>query len=146
MAKLIAARGAQYVLEAEFAFNVEDTMVNTAGTEQNFGLTTTLAGIFDVIKLPPGAVVVGGSVTTEEAFDTAGYDVKIGDATDDDRYLASTDRAAAGQTALVPTGYVGQTGEDIRFTFASDDANTTGRMVIRVEYIITNRINEAQTH
>lgn len=138
MTKLVATRSGQEVLEAEFSFNVEDTMVNTSGVEQNFGLTTTLAGIFDIIDLPPGAVVVGGHVVTEETFDTAGYDIKIGDVDDDDRYLTSTDKAATGLTPLVPTGYVG-TGQKVRFTFASDDACTTGRMTIRVQYIITDR-------
>jgi hypothetical protein len=135
------SRTSQNVLEVEFTFDVEDTMVNASGVEQNFGLTTTLAGVFDIAEIPPGATILAGHVVTEEAFDTAGYDIKIGDADDDDRYLGSTDRAAAGITELVPTGYV-TTGQKLRLTYASDDACTAGRMTIRALFSLAGRASE----
>ena len=86
MAKLLAARGAQYVMEAEFVFNFDDTMVPISGgtaisgtTEVDFGKTNIVSTVFDVINLPAGAVVLAGSLTVETAFDTASYSVAVGD-------------------------------------------------------------------
>jgi hypothetical protein len=143
MGKLIAARTAQYPLAAEFTFNFDDTMVNSVGNEVDFGAANAggAAGIFTVIPLPVGATVTGGSVTTDTAFDTAGYDVTVGDSGVADRYLTSTDKKGTGLTALVPTGFVGN-GEDIRIAFSSDDVCTTGKMTVRVEYTIAGRANE----
>ena len=53
---------------------------------------------------------------------------------------------AAGRTALVPTGYVGN-GEQIRVTVAPTvAAATAGKVTVRVQYIVRNRVNETQTH
>lgn len=141
----IKSRTAQYPLVAEFTFNFDDTMVNSAGNTVDFGAANAggAAGIFEIIPLPPGATVIGGSVTTDTAFDTAGYDVTIGDSTTADRYLASTDKKALGFTALTPTGYIG-TGQNIRLAFSSDDVCTTGVMTVRIEYVIANRSSEIQ--
>ena len=143
MAKINATRVTQYPLVAEFTFNFDDTMVNTAGNTVDFGKVNPggAAGIFVVAALPYGAVVIGGDVVTETGFDTAGFDVTVGDATSGTRYLGSTDRAGAGRTALVPTGFV-STGEDIRFAFSSDDVCTAGKMTVRIEYTIRNRGQE----
>lgn len=141
MSALKATRTAQYVMEAEFTFSFDDTMINASGTEQDFG-KVALSGAFDIINLPPGSVVVGGSVTTDTAFDTAGYDVIIGDATDTDRYMATADLKGAGTAVLVPTGYVNATGANLRLSYTSDDVCTTGKMTVRVLYITTGRANE----
>jgi formylmethanofuran dehydrogenase subunit C len=143
MAKLKATRTAQPVMLAEFTWNFNDTMVNTVGNTVDFGAVNLggAAGKFDVINLPVGAVVVGGSLTVETAFDTAGYDVTVGDSGSENRYLTSTDVKSTGQTALVPTGYHG-TGQNIRITMSSDDACTTGKATLRVEYVIDGRATE----
>lgn len=145
MAKLIASRTAQYPLVAEFTFNFDDTMVNTAGNTVDFGKVNLggAAGSFVVIPLPPGAVVVGGDLVTSVAFDTAGFDVTVGDADDADRYLASTDVATAGRRALVPTGYAG-TGQNVVLSFSSDDVCTAGSMTLRVMYVVGGRTSEVQ--
>jgi hypothetical protein len=137
------ARTAQRPLVAEFTWNFDDTMVNTAGNTVDFGKVNAggAAGKFDVINLPVGAVVVGGSLTVETAFDTAGYDVTVGDSGSENRYLTSTDVKATGLTALVPTGYRG-TGQNIRITMSSDDVCTTGKATLRVEYVIGGRATE----
>ena len=63
MAKLISARGAQNVMEAEFTFNFDDTMVPYSGgtaiagtTEVDFGKTNITATQFGIINMPEGAV------------------------------------------------------------------------------------------
>jgi formylmethanofuran dehydrogenase subunit C len=145
MSKKIASRTAQWPLVAEFSINFDDTMVNSVGNTVDFGKTNLggAAGIFSVIPLPPGAVVIGGELVTETAFDTAGLDVTIGDANVANRYLASTDVKGAARVALVPTGYRG-IGENIVLSFSSDDACTAGTLTLRVQYIVTGRTSEVQ--
>lgn len=146
MSVLKASRSAQWPLVAEFVFNFDDTMVNTAGNTVDFGLLNpgVAAGIFEIIALPYGAEVIGGQVFTTTEFDTAGFTIKIGDSVVDDRYLGATDaKAAAFRTPLVPTGYVGL-GENIRLTFDCTDVCTTGKMTVQVKYVIRNRSNEVQ--
>ena len=141
MANLLKSRVAQTVLSAEFTFTIGDTMVNASGVSDGFA--TAAAHAFDIAPLPYGAVVCGGDVVTETAFTTsANYNVKVGDATSDVRYLGSTDRLSAGRTALVPTGFV-STGEDIRLTVTPVTSTAgAGKMTVRIQYTMKNRANE----
>lgn len=144
MALLTATRTIQTPLVARFAFGHDDTMVDDEGNTLDFGLTNVAdETTFVVIPLPPGAVVVGGAFTRSEAFDTAGYDVTVGDTADEDRYLATADLKAVGTTPLVPTGYVG-TGENIVINIQCDDVCTQGQAELVVEYIVTDRATEVQ--
>lgn len=144
MALLKHNRNVQEALWAEFTFNMTDTMVNTAGAEQAF---SAAAGVFDPIKLPPNAVVVGGDVTVETVSNDSGTStIKVGDAADDDRYLGATSLKAAARTALVPTGYRG-TGQDIRITLANQNGDATaGKVTVRVAYTVTGRATGVQAH
>ena len=145
MSKLIATRGQQYPLVAEFTFNFDDTMVDTAGVTKGF--KTVGSTVVDAINLPTGAIVTGGEVVTETAVSgSTAYNVSVGDSGSATRYLSATDRVAAGRTPLVPTGYVGN-GEQIRVTVAPTvAAATAGKVTVRVQYIVRNRVNETQTH
>ena len=145
MAKLIASRGAQYPLVAEFTFNFDDTMVDINGVLKDF--KTVGSTVVDAINLPPGAIVIGGEVVTEKAVGgSTAYNVSVGDSGNATRYLSATDCVAAGRTPLVPTGYVGN-GEQIRVTVApTGAAATAGKVTVRVQYIVRNRVNETQTH
>lgn len=127
---------------AVFTWKFDDTMVSTAGTSKDFGKADLTSRAYDVIKLPPNSVVVGGRLMVKTAFDTAGYDVEIGDSADADRYLVSADVKSVGSTALTPTGYVNTSGLPIRVTIASDDACTAGEAMLFVEYIIDGRVDE----
>ena len=141
----IKSRTAQYPLVAEFTFNFNDTMVNTAGNTVDFGLTNLggAAGSFDVIPSPPGAVITGGEVVRSTAFDTASYAVVVGDSVTANRYLASTDLKGLGRTALVPTGYV-SLGNDLRIGITNADVFTTGVCTVRIEYVVAGRATENQ--
>jgi len=141
MSKLIAARSAQYLMEAEFAFNFDDTMVDVTGATKDFGLTNIAATSFDIINVPEGAVILGGSLTVDTAFDTASYAVVIGDSVVANRYLATADRKGAAHTALTPTGYR-TAGENIRIGITNADVCTAGKGVVRIQYAITGRANE----
>lgn len=144
MAKLIASRGMQYPLVAEFTFDVlNDTMTNTTGVSDEFHTLAT--HVFDIINLPQGAVVTGGAVATETAVSgSTAYNVSIGDSGSATRYLGATDKTSAGSTPLVPTGYL-SAGEQIRLTVTPTiAASTGGKITVRVEYVIRNRTNEVQ--
>lgn len=145
MTKLIASRGAQYPLVAEFTFNFDDTMVDINGALKDF--KTVGSTVVDAINLPTGAIVTGGEVVTETAVTgSTAYNVSVGDSGSATRYMGVTDRTAAGRTALTPTGYVGS-GEQIRVTVAPTvAAATAGKVTVRVQYIVRNRVNETQTH
>lgn len=145
MPNLIATRGQQYPLVAEFTFNFDDTMVDTAGVTKDF--KTVGSTVVDAINLPTGAIVTGGEVVTETAVTGAtAYNVSVGDSGSATRYLSATNRVTAGHTPLVPTGYVGN-GEQIRVTVAPTVADATaGKVTVRVQYIVRNRVNETQTH
>jgi len=145
MAKLNAARGCQYPLVSEFVFNFDDTMTDVTGAAVNFATVATK--VVDAIHLPMGAVVTGGSVTTETAVSgSTAYNVSVGDSASAARYLGATNRVAAGTTPLVPTGFVGN-GEDIRVTVAPTvAAATTGKVTVRVEFVIRDRANEVMTN
>lgn len=79
--------------------------------------TTTAMTTSDVINLgeiPVGARVVG--LRFHYAAHGSGRTVKIGDADDDDRYLAATSVASAGSTNAIATtgfGYKNETGNPV---------------------------------
>lgn len=143
MAKLIATRTAQFPLAAEFSFSIVDTMLNAAGVMDNF--STVAAHVFEGIPLPAGATVLSGHVVTDIAVTgSTAYNVKVGDSLNDARYLTSTDKTAAGLTALVPTGSAG-TGENVRITVTPTvAAATAGKLTVRLVYTVANRTNEVQ--
>ena len=141
MSKLLASRGSQNVQCAEFTFEFDDTMLDTSGALQDFGKTNVASTVFEVVNLPPEAVVVGGDLITDTAFDAATYNVSVGDADSATRYLGATDKKGAGRTALVPTGF--KSAGNLRITVVPADACTTGKMTLRVLFITPNRITEA---
>jgi hypothetical protein len=145
MAKLIPSRSAQTVLSAEFTFEFADTMVDVAGVTKDFKTVGT--AVFEPINLPPKAIIVGGDVVTETAVTgSTAYNISVGDSVSATRYLGATDRVAAGRTALVPTGYVGD-GENLRVTVAPTvAAATAGKVTVRVLYIMRDRWSETVTN
>lgn len=142
MSVLKAARVAQYPLWAEFQFNFNDTMLDTAGVSKDFG-AASLAMSFDAINLPPNSVVVDGELVTETAFDTASYAVVVGDSVVADRYLATADRKGVARVALVPTGFRNVDALNLRIGIVNADACTTGKATLRIGYIISGRANES---
>lgn len=141
MTELIKVRGSQPLQVAEFTFTIGDTMVNAAGAADEFA--TVAAHVFDIIPQEAGMIVVGGEVVTETAFTgSTAYNVKVGDATSDNRYLGTTDKTTAARTALVPTGFI-STGEAVRLTVTPTIATATaGKLTVRVHYVKRNRQTE----
>jgi hypothetical protein len=111
------------------------------------------ANFNEAIELPAGAVITGGSLVVTTGWTTATLDdstppvpetvhVTVGDSDDDDRYLTSTSVAAAGLTALVPTGYVHAAKTNIGVTL--DFAPSAGAARLEVKYYIQNRATSSQ--
>lgn len=143
MALLKATRSSQYPLMAEFTFNFDDTMVNTAGVTTDFKTVGTPA--FDAINLPANANVIGGEIVVETAYATSTVaTVSVGDSTSATRYASAVDIKTAARTALTLTGYRGS-GENLRLTFnITVAAATAGKVTVRVLYTIQNRAQEIQ--
>ena len=143
MPRIIASRTAQSPLIAYFPFRFDDTMLDVSGNLIDFGATNLGPTTVMAVPLPPGAMVIGGSISSTETFsDTVALPVTIGDSLVPDRYFAA-DKKTEGFSLLVPTGFVGN-GENIEFTFTFDDFATTGAAVIVVEYIVADRATEVQ--
>lgn len=148
MALLKATRTTQYPMVAEFVFNYNDTMVDTAGVTKSFGSTYTDAGTFEVIPLPIGAIITGGELIVEtQGVGPTVYTVAIGNSGSSSAYLTATSllSAVGTRTALTGLGYVAlaNSGANVRITIASTVANATaGKFRVRVEYTIDGRANE----
>lgn len=140
-------RASQDVQASIFTFNFDDTMYDDAGVLCDFGATTvTDAHVFDIMTLPPGARVVGGSFERIVAFDTAGYTVMIGDANDDNRYLASADLKAAGTSALLLLWGASTQTVTVKMSVTNVDACTTGQGRVTVLYVIDGKGQEITGH
>jgi hypothetical protein len=157
MAKLFATRGAQPLLLSEFVANYNDTMTSVSGVLSTFGSVYTDALTFDIINLPPTAIISHGEVIVDAAYTgTTAATVSIGDSGSATRYLASTTimSVTAGTkypfTMNVATGtnsavsaIGGYTGTNIRLTMTHTVANATaGKFRVRVYWSLEGKINE----
>ena len=142
MAVLKSTRNAQWVLNAAFTWNFDDTMID-AVTGVSGTFASAAAHTVDVIGLPPNAVIIGGQLVVTTAFNGSTYPVVVGDSTTADRYLTTADRKAAALVPLVPTGYVG-IGENLRLTITPTGSTTAGVATVRIQYVVVGRANEVQ--
>lgn len=142
MSLLKKTRVSQDIKSAYFEWNFDDTILDTSGVSKDFGATTVASFVIDAIALPRGAVIVGGTVVRETAFDAATYTISVGDSGSATRYLSATDLKATGLTALVPTGYKNSGALPVRLTIVPADACTTGKARVRVDFYIDGNANE----
>lgn len=100
-----------------------------------------------VIELPQNAIVTGGQLIVDTAFDSATSDTgEIGDVTTAARYVGAVDLTAVARTALIPTGFK-TTATETNIYFENTEvgaAGTAGVARLIVEYIIDARRNENQ--
>lgn len=164
MSKLLATRGAQRVMQAEFVFNYNDWAIDSVSqVKTTFGSTAALADpssavsgltagtgiVFDAIPMPLGAVIVGGEVIVETAFVGigAGATLSLGIAGDTASLVSALDLDAAtagARTALLLTKpLVCNGGANIRLTTAGLTATATaGKARIRVQYTIDGKMDD----
>lgn len=111
-------------------------------------LTSTVAYVTP-ITLPIGSVIVGGSVTVEQAFNSTSTDViVVGDASVANRYVGSTSvRTAGAVIPFVPTGFVTTlTQPAINITWTSGGGSpSTGRLRIAITYYVVADVVEKTT-
>ena len=100
----------------------------------------------DAIELPQNAVVVGGGIVIDTAFNgTTSDTLTVGDSDVDDRYKAGIDAQATGYTALVPTAFkmLAQGNVGIGNTNVGGVATAgAGRLIL--EYVVDGRAHHTQ--
>ncbi len=165
MAKLIASRTAQTVLEADFNFSWNNWVVDSVDlTKKTLGSTVALSTdpnepgltgpvantiVFDCIPLPPGAVIVGGEVIVETAYaGSTAATVSLGIAGSTTALANAVNLMSAARTALTlsnTTQLLSNSGQNLRATIAYTVANATaGKARLRVLYTIDGRAGEVQ--
>jgi hypothetical protein len=118
-----------------------------AWVEFNFADIPTTATVYDLVDLPPGAIVVGGDFVVTTAWNTATTaTLSLGDATTATRYGSTVDLKTAARTALTLTGFAHTATEKaVRGTTAfSGTAATAGAARLRVAYIVKGRAEFTQ--
>lgn len=100
------------------------------------------------VFVPPGAIVTGGFISVETAFDSATSDtISVGDAASGTRYLngGADNGSTTARVALVPTGYQYTTGKWITVkNVAVGTEGTAGKVLLVVEFIVEGRFCEIQ--
>ena len=174
MGKLIASRSAQYPLFQEFVFNFNDyTTDAVSGTKVTFGSAVTGSGtstakdpvtssvvpgltagtgvVLDCIPMPTGAVITGGEVIVETAYVGigAGATLALGVEGNTAALISAFDLDAAlvnaRQPLLLTSPLVSNSGKNLRLTLAGMTATATaGKVRVRVQYTIDNRVSEVQ--
>ena len=100
----------------------------------------------DAIELPQNAIVVGGGIVIDTAFDGVTSDtITVGDAGAADRYAAGVNAQAAAYTALTPTGFkmLAQGNVGIGNTNVGGLATAgAGRLIL--EYVVDGRAHHTQ--
>lgn len=136
MSVLIPTRTAQDVKSVDFVFAFDDTMLNPSGVSEGFAAVA--AHVFDVIDLPPGSIVVGGTLVTDIAGGGAtAINMLVGDSNSANRYLTVTDKILAAKTDLLVTGYrTVDASSKVRVTVTPTIAAVTaGKWTLRVNYV-----------
>ena len=95
----------------------------------------------NAFDLPGNAVIVGGDVTVLTPWNsTTAATLKLGDATDDDRYTAAAiDLKTAGRTALTLTGHQHTAGALKALLAQTGTAATAGKARISIQYFVEGR-------
>ena len=107
-----------------------------------FADITTYGAAEAAFDLPGNAVLAGGDVTVLTPWNSATTaTLKLGDATDDDRYTAAAvDLKTAGRTALTLTGYKHTVAEALKALVAqTGTAATAGQARISILYYVEGR-------
>jgi len=142
MAALKKAFTAQHPLSATFEFTMADSAINTGGASANFNAAG--AGVFDVIALPAGGVMVGGSVAVEVVSnDATTATISVGDSGVANRYVNAANLKAVATTLFTLTGFK-HAGEELRITITNGTGGaTTGTVRVTALFIIDGRIDAA---
>lgn len=163
--KLLKSRGVQWQLMAAVAFTFRNWVTDSvdlvsktfgstvaASTDPNqAGLTGPVANtvVFDIVALPPGAVIIGGEIIVETAYvGPTAATISLGSAGSPSALANGIDLKTTGRTALTLTGLnalLCNDGGDVRATVNYTVANATaGKVRVNVQYAVDGRANETQ--
>lgn len=116
--------------------------VIAAYVDFTFADAPTTATIYDALKLPTNAVVVGGDLVVTTAWDTGTTaTIDVGDVTSGNRYANDVNLKAAARTALTLTGFVTTTTQPVINVTPtlSGTAATAGAARLTVLYVVKGR-------
>ncbi len=95
------------------------------------------------IDMPVGAVIVGGQIITDTAFNAGATDtLSLGDASSATRYLSASSIHATGKADLVVTGLeMGATTNTLKITWTGGTpaSLTTGAARLIISYVVKGR-------
>lgn len=149
MALLQTQRTAQTVLCASFPFNFAngDTMRNVNGKTVPLNIVVTADSVFEIIKLPTGAVVLGVGLDITVAAN-ATCSVSVGTAAQPTAYLSGTSMTSATRVESAAAGTANATagiqasGSNLIMTINNTSAATVCAGVVDVRYYVVNRGTE----
>lgn len=102
----------------------------------------------DCVRLPPGAVVVGGGIKNVTASNAATSDtLTVGNAVGASEYLSGHNGKTANAYGLLTVPGVGKelaAGDDVTVTRTEVGAATAGTYRLVVEYVVADRVSEVQ--
>ena len=149
MSLLQTQRTAQTVLCASFPFNFAngDTMTNVNGKTVPFNTATAADSVFEIVKLPIGAVVLGVGLDMTTATNTA-CTASVGTQANPTVFLNGTSMATASRTESAASGSANATagvqasGANIVLTLNNSGAASVGAGIVDVRYYVVNRASE----
>lgn len=109
---------------------------------QEFDFSDFESGVAQAaIEVPDGAVITGGFIVIDTAFNSGTSDtITVGDSDDEDRYAAGVNGASAAETDFTLTGYEYDSVDDVTITWTGvGDAPTAGSGRLVLEYIVSGR-------
>jgi hypothetical protein len=132
---------------ASFPFNFAngDTMMNVNGKIVPFNTTAIADSVFEIIKLPIGAMVTGVGIDITGATNAA-CTASLGTQTSPTVFLSGTSLAVAARTEPVSTANatsgIHATGANLVLTINNSGGATIGAGVVYVQYYVLNRATE----
>lgn len=149
MTLLYPQNGAQTKMSMSFLFDTAngDAMRNVAGAVTKFGSTAFAATIFDIMRLPAGAVVSQVAITNLVPANAV-TTISIGSPTTPDGYMVYTTANGDAQRSVsaTPAASVLATaleGDKVRLSLVTPYGEMTlGKFLIEVEYSVINRQTE----
>lgn len=103
---------------------------------QEFTSADLANGVVSALKvaLPAGAIILGGGVLVQTAWDGTTVTLDVGDSGNASRYANDVDLKAVGYTELTK-GFFNAAGLDVQMVPAIADTPTTGKALLIVEYV-----------
>lgn len=121
--------------------------VISAFVDFTFADIPTTATAYAAMDIPQNAIVIGGELTVNTAWDTAtSATLSVGDVTLATRYATTVNLKAAARTALTLTGFTHSNTQKVLngTTAFVGAAATAGAARLRVDYIVKGRVGFSQ--